>query len=209
MSNNAFNQLGTCQGLRKDGYRCNSKVREFGDKYCIPLHDPELKGNITDTSIFRIPLVRESFPVIDRYRDTKLEKGFFETDHIMEVHIFRDVYDVLKLGKSSEKQNIIDWISLNINKSVNLNPTLPWINYKKFKGVRSYMIDYYRDSVNDAGIVSYFREGGIKNRKITAAITKEMKIAHDVIVDGFQADKRKEQNYVDEYLEVVDKMRFL
>ncbi|KAJ3206918.1 hypothetical protein HDU67_007869 [Dinochytrium kinnereticum] len=198
-----------CAGTGTDQKPCQ-RYRRGDSPYCCNSHDPSI--NFANTDWLRGKNVRDrylkDFPgeLMDRYLEKHVEDPEeIEVDHVVEIHLGTLCVNRV-VTECKDKKQVLDRLKFGFNHLNNLNPTTRLINDLKFNGFASFASDYDSGRVNPAGVVYYFRENEIFNRKITANICKETQKSFGFIINSFQPDSNPENEACEELKKLMEKM---
>lgn len=184
-----------CHGKTRDGKKCNAFVRNkrFGEScFCRDDHDPS-KIRSTFPGEFRIDnlchkrgeAVREYRNGQDVYSAIGIDEiaGKKELDHVVELHLVRDLYD--STVRSGSDLSLMDGIRQAINGISNLNFTSGDLNKQKFRAMDAFADDFRNDCVKTGGITRYLLDSQSKDKPFTRSVTRNISVEFRRSFDSF------------------------
>ncbi|CAB9499398.1 expressed unknown protein [Seminavis robusta] len=133
------------------------------------------------------------------FKQKDLTQGSTELDHVLELHVVRDAFDLVKpqgTGFRSRKAALKERLKTVLNEKENLNFTLEVVNQTKFRGVYAFQKAYLMGTVCP-GLVPYLKEEWQKRwdesnkntrlrRRVTRRIGEEIVKSYDHVRDSLR-----------------------
>ena len=161
---NVHQSANYCTGVTLKGLPC--KAQRYKTSLFCKQHQNQTEAVATDCDLFRIPdILEKRQDAVLEYRNSLdaytceavRDTPELNLDHIVEIHLLRDCYDLVP-GNADEKKSLLSFVKSTANSIENLNFTSKTINHEKQCAVKLFCEDYRTKHCHVDGLRHYLSQ---------------------------------------------------